>query len=98
MVVAASVITGMDPFLKWTLAVIAGGGLAGVVQALTIGTRQASTLTTAGLGNPLVATLELASSVGLSLMSVLVPVLALVVIVVFLIWASRRLMRRRAAA
>ncbi len=98
MVVAASVITGMDPYLKWTLAVIAGGGLAGMVQALTVGTRQASALTTGGLGNPLVSTVELASSVGLSLMSLLVPVLAVVAIVVLLVWASRRFLRRRAAA
>ena len=33
MVVAASVITGIDPYLKWTLAVIAGGGVRAVVEA-----------------------------------------------------------------
>src|SRR5215471_8006470 len=31
-IVTASVVTGMSPFLKWTLAVIAGGGAAALVQ------------------------------------------------------------------
>ena len=34
-VATASVVTDMDPLLKWSLAVIAGGGLAGAVQAVT---------------------------------------------------------------
>lgn len=94
-VVSASVITGIDPFLKWTLAVIAGGGIAGAVQALTVGTRQVSSLTTAGLGNPLVSTLEMGSSVVLSLVSMVLPLLAAVAVLFFLIVAYRRLRRRR---
>ena len=42
-VVTASVVTGMSPFLKWTLAVIAGGGVAGLVQGTTVAARTAST-------------------------------------------------------
>ena len=57
-IVSATVITGMDPYLKWTLAVIAGGGIAGAVQVATTGTRGASTVLTAGIGNPLVSTVE----------------------------------------
>src|SRR5258705_403728 len=55
-VVTASMISGMSPFLQWTLAAIAGGGAAGLVQGATVLTRAASTATTGGLGNPLVAT------------------------------------------
>src|SRR5262249_48211351 len=58
-VVTASAVADMSPFLKWSLAVIAGGGVAGVVQSGTVLTRAASTVTTGGLGNPVVATLEL---------------------------------------
>lgn len=97
MVVAASVITGIDPYLKWTLAVIAGGGVAGAVQAVTVGTRQASTITTAGFGNPLVSTVEMASSLGLSIMSILLPLLAFVLVAVFLFWAGKKILRRRRA-
>jgi hypothetical protein len=34
--VTASLVTHLDPFLKWTLAVIAGGGMAGLVQGATV--------------------------------------------------------------
>src|SRR5882762_9625453 len=34
--VTASLATEMSPFLKWTLAVIAGGGVAGLVQGTTV--------------------------------------------------------------
>lgn len=97
MVVAASVMTGIDPYLKWTLAVIAGGGLAGAVQAVTVGTRQASALTTAGFGNPVVSTVEMAGSLGLSMLSILLPVLAVVLVALFLIWAGRKVFRLRRA-
>ncbi len=52
-VVSASVMGNLDPFLRWTLAVIAGGTLAGVVQGGSVLTRAVSTGTTGGLGNPL---------------------------------------------
>ena len=92
--VSASVITGLDPFLKWTLAVIAGGGLAGAIQALTVGTRQVSALTTAGFGNPLVSTLEMGGSLLLSLLSVLLPWLAAFFVLLFVVVLLRRRARR----
>src|SRR6516225_5140167 len=52
-IVTASMVTGMSPFLKWSLAIIAGGGAAGLVQGTTVLTRGASTATTGGLANPL---------------------------------------------
>ena len=57
-VVTASTITDMSPFLKWTLALIAGGGIAGLVQGTTVVLRAKSSVLTAGIGNPLVSTLE----------------------------------------
>lgn len=92
--VSASVITGMEPFLKWTLALIAGGGLAGAVQMVTTGTRGVSGVTTLGLGNPLVATAEVAGATGLSLVAIIVPVLA-VVLALLLVWFVARHLRRR---
>ena len=97
-VATASVVIGIDPYLKWTLAVIAGGGVAGAVQAVTVGTRGASSVTTAGFGNPLVATAEIGGSALLSGVAVLVPALAGVVVLVLLVLAARRLWRRRAGA
>lgn len=91
-VVTASVVTGIDPAFKWMLAVIAGGGIAGAVQTATVGGRVVSSVATAGLGNPLIATMELVSSFALSVVSVLLPLLAagLVIGLLILIWRRRR--------
>lgn len=99
--VSASVIGDIDPFLKWTLAVIAGGGIAGAVQAVTTGARGASTLTTFGVGNPALSTLELGGSAILSLVAILLPIVALVCLLAFAVLAivltRRRRVRRRTA-
>lgn len=96
--VTASVVTEVDPALKWMLAVIAGGGVAGAIQTATVGGRVLSSITTAGLGNPVVATLELFSSFFLSIISLLAPVLAVLFVSVLLIllWRRRRRSRREA--
>ena len=93
--VTASVVTEVDPALKWMLAVIAGGGVAGAIQALTVGTRHASALTTGGLGKPVVSTLEMGGSLALSLISLVLPWLAAGVVLLILVVALRRLGRRR---
>jgi Domain of unknown function (DUF4126) len=90
-----AVITDMDPVWKWTLAVVAGGGLATTTQALTVAGRGVSTVTTAGLGNPLVATGEAVGSAGLSVLAIAVPLVALVVLFGLGFWAARRLLFRR---
>jgi hypothetical protein len=95
MVATASVVTGMDPTLQVILAIIAGGGLAGAVQMTTTGGRQISSIATAGLGNPILSTLELAGSVGLSLVAVLAPLLAGLFVLTIVIVLLRRTRRRR---
>ena len=92
-VMTASVVTGLDPMLRWTLALIAGGGIAGTVQALTVGTRKVSLLTTGGLANPAVAAAELGGAVGLALLAVAVPLLAFALIVWALFFGVRFLIR-----
>lgn len=90
-----AVITDMDPFWKWTLAVVAGGGLASTTQALTVAGRGVSTLTTAGLGNPLVASGEAVGAAGLSALAIAVPLLALALFTLAVVWVARRLLFRR---
>ena len=63
-VLMASSIVEMSPLLKWTLAIVAGGGVAGTVQLFTSATRLVSTATTAGLANPAVSVAETGSSAG----------------------------------
>lgn len=87
-VVAASVIVDVPPHLKWILAIIAGGGIAGFVQGATSAIRTKSSLLTGGLGNPLIATLELVGAIVTSVFAVIVPVLCLVLVVVFAVIAA----------
>ena len=98
--VSAAVITDVDPWLRWTLAVIAGGGAAAAVQVPTVVARGASTATTAGVGNSLVSTTELAASSGFSAASVLAFTLPVVVpfIALAVVWFMYRRMRQREAA
>src|SRR5262245_1536085 len=51
--VTATALGEASPFLRWSLAILAGGGVAAVVQGLTATVRQISSFTTGGLGNPL---------------------------------------------
>jgi hypothetical protein len=100
-VAMASTVTGMSPFLRWALAVIAGGGLAGTVQVFTSITRLASSAATAGLGNPAVSTVEAGGSVALSIAAIAMPLVALAVVVtvlVFLHRLRRKLIQKRPAS
>lgn len=90
-VVTASAVSGMDPVLRWTLAVIAGGGAAGAVKATMTVARGVSSFATAGLGNFLVASGEAAGSFLLAAAAVVVPLLALGLAAVLLVVAARSL-------
>jgi hypothetical protein len=92
--VMASTIVEMEPIYKWTLAIIAGGGAAGLVQSLTTITRGASTLTTAGMGNPIVTAAETGASAGLSILGILFPIVIGSIIILFLVWGSKRVYNR----
>jgi len=96
-IVTASAVGDMSPFLKWTLAVIAGGGAAGLVQGATILTRAASTATTGGLANPLVSTLELGGATVVSILAIVAPVLAVLLLVTILAAISRKFFRKSRA-
>src|SRR3974377_1029294 len=50
-IVSAAVMTDLPPMVKWTTAVIAGGGVAGLTQGATAVVRAKSTLFTGGFGN-----------------------------------------------
>ncbi len=93
-VITASLVTDMSPFLKWTLAVIAGGGAAGMVQGATVLARGASTATTGGLSNPLVSTLELLGALVTSIAAVVAPMLVVAVIVLVFVLFGRKLLRK----
>jgi|WetSurMetagenome_2_1015567.scaffolds.fasta_scaffold21784_4 hypothetical protein len=86
-ILTGAVITDFSPFLKWTLAVIAGGSVAGTIQAATGFARFKSSALTGGTGNSVVSTVEAGSSIGLSLMAIYIPVVALLIVALIIGWA-----------
>jgi len=82
--VTASVVADIDPFWRWTLAAIAGGGIAASTQIATTKARMVSSATTAGFGNPVLATVEGVSSTLLSVLAVLWPIVAFAIALIIL--------------
>ncbi len=96
--VTAAVVVDLPPVLRWGVAIITGAGMAGTVQSATVLTRLKSTVTTAGIANPVVSTGETAGSVTTSALALFLPVVAFVLIVVTLALVfvlARRIARAR---
>jgi hypothetical protein len=92
-VLSAAVITDLPPTLKWTAAIVAGGGAAGLTQSLTTMLRAKSTVFTGGVGNPVVATAELGGAFLIPLLALAAPLVAFALVLV-LFWLAIRLLRR----
>jgi hypothetical protein len=80
-VMTASLAPEMDPLVKWTLALVAGGGTAGLTKAVMNLLRGTSTAATGGLANPVFAALELLVAVALSALAITLPIVAGVVVI-----------------
>ena len=98
-IATAAVVTDLPPLLRWSVAIVAGGGTAGVVQTFMSVVRLKSTALTAGFGNFIVATFELLASLATSLIAILAPAIAILVVlgilVVFLALTRSRTPARR---
>jgi len=94
-IITASLVADLSPFLRWTLAVIAGGGVAGLVQGTTVLTRATSTATTGGLANPILATAELGGSVVTSIMSIVAPIAGVLLAIALVAFVGVRLAKKR---
>ena len=94
-VVTAAMVGDVSPFLRWSLAIITGGGVAGVVQTSSVLVRGTSTATTGGAGNPIVSTGELIASIVGTILSIVLPVIAVIVMVFIAFIIIRRFMRKR---
>jgi len=89
--VAASVAPEMNSIGQWTLALVAGGGTAGLTKGLMNLVRGTSTAASGGLTNPIVATLELVMAIALSVLAVTLPLVAGVIVLSVLGIALQRL-------
>jgi hypothetical protein len=92
-VVSAAVITDLPPLIKWSTAIIAGGGAAAITQGITTLLRAKSTTFTAGLGNPLVSTFEMIAAIIVAVLALLAPLVALALVAAFCV-VTVRLVRR----
>lgn len=92
-VASASVMTDLSPSLMWPLAIIAGGGAAGITKAGNALLRAQTGVATAGIGNPVVSTAETAGATILSILVLLIPLLSVLLVIAILVWAVRRIAR-----
>jgi len=93
--VSFAVLSNEDPLVRWTLALVAGGGAAAGVQTVTTLARHVSSLTTGGLLNPVLAAGEAVAAVVVSVTAILIPLVAALLGIVLLLFYLRR--RSRAA-
>jgi hypothetical protein len=91
-IVSAAVTTDVPPMVKWTAAIVAGGGVAGLTQGVTALLRVKSTVFTGGVGNVVLSTAELVGAILVSLLALVAP-LAASGVVIFFLWLGTRLIR-----
>jgi hypothetical protein len=89
-VASAAVMTNVPPAVMWPVAIIAGGGIAGLTKGSTALLRAKSGLMTGGLANPVVSTMETVGATGLSIFAIVVPLVCLVAVIALLAWAVRK--------
>jgi hypothetical protein len=94
-ILTAAVITDMSPLMKWSLALIAGGGTAGLIQAMTVALRGTSSAATGGFGNWMLASAELAASAVTTLLSLAAPLLTVLAVALVALAAAFYLRRGR---
>lgn len=83
--------------MRWITGAAVGGGSAAVVQSGSALTRLTSTKLTAGVGNPVVATVENVAATGTSLLSLVIPffiVALFLLLVIFIFTRARKKLRK----
>lgn len=87
-----------DPTLQWGLGILAGGGVAGTIQAGTSLIRLGSTKFTGGVGNGFFSTFENILSVGISLISLWIPLIMGVLAILLVFWMLKKLFSKKKRA
>jgi len=95
---SASVMVDIPPQIRWPVAIVAGGGIAGLTKVMSALVRVKSGLLTGGLGNPIVSTGETAGALVVAIAAIVIPVLSLLGLGVLLFWLGRRTRRRAGRA
>jgi len=93
--VMAALVSDLTPLYATLLMVVAGGTTAGAVHLTRAQTRIASTVTTAGVGNPLLSAAEDVAALVGSIASIAIPLVAAVLVLAALALAAIVLLRIR---
>lgn len=91
---SAASMTNLPPALMWGIALIGGGGAAGLLHGATSLLRLKSTALTGGVGNPVVSTGELLGAVTTAAMALLVPLACAVLLLLVLLWMLRHKLKQ----
>jgi hypothetical protein len=83
-----------EPWIRWGVALLAGGSVAGTIQMGTGLLRLFSSKATVGTGNAVVSTGENAAAVGASILSFLIPVVMAVLLVGLVVWIIAKVVGR----
>lgn len=95
-ILTASTLGDISPFMKWSLAIVAGGGVSSMVHFGTSAVRAAVGIPTGGLANPVVSSAEGMGAIALSLLAIFVPIIAFAVTLWLLYRVLRWLFRKPA--
>ena len=85
-ILVASVVTELTPLQTTVLALILGSGTAGTVHVVKAKTRLVSTVSTAGVANPILSVAEDTASLTGSVLSLIVPPVVVLVLVFTLVF------------
>ncbi len=92
-IASASAMANVPPGIMWPVAIIGGGGIAGLTKLMSAVVRAKSGLVTAGFANPVVSTGETAGAVVTAIAAIVIPVLCLLGLAVLLFLIGRRARR-----
>jgi hypothetical protein len=93
--VAAAMLTHLDPMTAVVLGLVGGGTIAGAVHVAKGTTRAASTVLTGGLGNPVLSIFDDVLAVGGIILAIVAPIVAALIVLFVVIGVARLLIRRR---
>ena len=91
----AAVITDVHPLLQWSMALIAGGGVAAATGVASSGLHYGVTAVSAGTANPAVSTAESAGSVATAVLAVVVPLVTVLLLLLAVVLVVRHRRRSR---
>lgn len=93
-VIFASQLGDISGVPEWVLTIIAGGGTAATISTGFAKLRTVSSLTTSGVGNPIVSTVENVGAGIMTFLALFVPILAVLLIIVTFFWLIKKYGKR----